>query len=279
MHRRQLVALAALVLPLGRAAAQSAPAAGVPLEVGVLPNISARVLLAQYQPMREFLARDLARPVQVSTAPDWASFHRRAVALEYDVIVTAAHMARLAQLDRGYVPMLSYAPRIRGLLVVAKNSSLKSPAELAGQTLVLSNPQSLVALRGLQWLAEHGVVPGRNLSLVKTPTDDSVGNVVVRGDAIAAICSGGEFRAIAEPVRTQLQVHSTFAELASFVVMASPKLETRDATAIKRSLLLFAAAEQGKAFFAATGFTGIVEPEAGLLEAMDPYVEATRRLL
>jgi phosphonate transport system substrate-binding protein len=60
-----------------------------------LPNISARVLLAQYQPMREYLARAMRRPVQVSTAPNWNAFHQRTLGLEYDVVVTAAHLAQL----------------------------------------------------------------------------------------------------------------------------------------------------------------------------------------
>ena len=47
----------------------------LPLELGLLPNISARILLNQYQPMREHLARVLQRPVHLSTAFDWAVFH------------------------------------------------------------------------------------------------------------------------------------------------------------------------------------------------------------
>jgi phosphonate transport system substrate-binding protein len=119
-RRRQLcLALA------GAAASAAAPArllaqtaAATPaFEIGLLPNISARVLLAQYQPLRDFLSRELKRPVQLSTAPDWATFHQRTVALEYDLVITAAHLARLAQLERGHLPLVSYTPDIKGLVV------------------------------------------------------------------------------------------------------------------------------------------------------------------
>jgi phosphonate transport system substrate-binding protein len=252
----------------------------VPLEIGLLPNISARVLLAQYQPVREYLVRELLRPVQVSTAPSWAVFHQRTLGLEYDLVVTAANLARLAQIDRGYVPLLSYSPRIKGLLVHASARPIKNVAELSGQTLVLSNPQSLVALRGLQWLAESGLVRDRDFRTINTPTDDSVGSVVVRGDAIAALVSGGEFRAIPDAVKAQLQILTTFAEVPGFIVMASPRVAAADAAALKALLLKFAGgSEEGKAFFAATGFTGMQEPAAGLMESLDPYVEATRKVL
>ena len=52
------------------------------LEIGILPNISARVLLAQYQPMRTFLTQSLGRPVQLSTAPSWNAFHARTLAFD-----------------------------------------------------------------------------------------------------------------------------------------------------------------------------------------------------
>lgn len=269
--------MAALSTLPGRVGAQPQ---GAPLEVGVLPNISARVLLAQYQPMREYLSREMNRPVQVSTAPGWTAFHQRTLALEYDLVVTAANLARVAQLDRGFVPLLSHAPAIRGVVVFATGRPMRSIAELRGQALALSNPQSLIALRGMQWLAENGLQRDVHFRTVATPTDDSVGNVVLRGDAVAAILSAGEFRAIPESISSRLQVLTTFAEVPGFVVMASPRLPAAEARAIREHLLAFAAGSvEGKAFFAATGFTSLRELAPGLMESMDPFVEPTRRLM
>jgi phosphonate transport system substrate-binding protein len=265
--------------------AQSAPAAAAaaaakPLELGLLPNLSARVLMAQYQPVRDYLGRELKRPVQLSTASSWTHFHQRTLGLEYDAVVTAVNMARVAQLDKGYVPLLTYAPDIKGLLVFANARPIKNTAELAGQTLVMSNPQSLLALRGLRWLSESGLLAARDFQTMSIPTDDSVGNVLVRGDARAAVLSGGEFRAIPEVVRSQLTVLTTFAEVPGFVVLASPRMAASERQALQAHWLAFGAqAEEGKAFFAASGFTGIRELPAGLMESMDVYAESTRRVL
>ncbi len=278
LSRRRLhcLALGSLAVTPLRAHAQTAAA----LEIGVLPNISARVLLAQYQPMREFLARETRRAVHVSTAPSWAAFHQRTLAADYDLIVTAAHLGRLAQIERGYQPLLVYAPSIKGLLVCAKSRPIRQPGELAGQTLVLSNPQSLVTMRGLQWLGEQGLQRQRDFKTMATPTDDSVGAVVVRSDAIAALCSGGEFRAIPEAIRHQLQIVSTFAEVPGFVVMANPALGAAAARALKEQLMQFASAsDEGRSFLEATGFSGMRELPVGMMEAMDSYVEPTRRAL
>jgi phosphonate transport system substrate-binding protein len=267
--------LAACFLP--RLSWSAPPAA---LEIGILPNISARVLLAQYTPLRDFLSRRLGRSVQVSTASSWGVFHQRTMALEYDLVVTASHIARVAQLERGFIPLVMYEPPIKGLIACAKARPLKGIADLSGQTLVLSNPKSLVTLRGFQWLEEKGLVRGRHFATINTPTDDSVGNVVLHGDAIAAMLSGGEYRAIPEAIKDQIQVVTTFAEVPGFVVLANPRLAPELIQSMQQELLHFSSeAPEGKAFFAATGFTAMRELPAGMMASMDTYLGATKAML
>lgn len=272
------------LLCLGTLAALPAPRilraqTAAALEIGVLPNISPRVLLGQYQPLRDYFARQ-QQAVQISTAPNWSSFHERTLALEYDLVVTAAHLARLAQADGGLVPLLSYSPNLKALIGVARSRPMKDIRELRGQALVLSNPQSLVTIRGLQWLAEKGLQRDRDFRIVNVPTDDSAGSVVVRGIAVAALLSNGEFRATPDAVKPQFEIMTTIAELPSFVVMASPRLAAPVQQALKRQLLAFAnGSAEGRAFFANTGLEGIVEVPPGVMASMNPYLELTRRAL
>ena len=255
-------------------------AAKADLEIGILPNISTQVLLAQYQPLRDFLQKHLGRGVQISTAPSWSVFHQRTMALEYDLVVTASHMARLAQLEKGFVPLVVYEPQIKGMIAFAKNRPISNIAEVTGQTLVLSNPKSLVTLRGFQWLEEKGLKRNRDFKTINTPTDDSVGNVVLHGDAIAAMLSGGEYRAIPSAIKEQIQILTAFAEVPGFVVLANPRLSTELVQSIKTGWLNFSnGSPEGKAFFAATGFTAIRELPPSLMPSMDPYLTATRSLM
>ena len=255
--------------------------AGLPLELWLVPNISARILLNQYQPMREHLARVLQRPVHLSTAFDWAVFHGRVAANEYDLVVTAPHMARLAQLDHGWMPLLQLLPDIKAMLVFASARPMAAIADLRGKTLVLSNPVSLVALRGLRWLAENGLQRDKDFTTMTIPTDDSVGNVLGRGDALAALVSAGEFRAIAEGLRNQLQVFTVFAEVPGFVIAAGRRLGADQAQLIKSRLLEFVSpgSGEGAAFLAATGSSGLREISPDVMASMDVYVNFTRDTL
>jgi phosphonate transport system substrate-binding protein len=253
----------------------------VPLEIGLLPNISARTLLNQYQPLREFLARTLQRPVLLSTAPDWATFHNRVAATLYDLVVTAPHLARLAQLDHGWSPLLQWRPDVKGLVVFATARPIASIAELRGKALVLSNPLSLVALQGTQWLAGKGLRRDHDFSVIRIPTDDSVGNVLLRGDAVAAMLSATEFRAIPDELRRQLQVLAEFADLPGLLMMVCPRIVPDQARLIKTQLLSFAQAPSADsaAFLAATGFYGMREVPQSVLESMDIYMKVTREML
>ncbi len=272
------LALLSSSLPAMRAMAQVQPP--LALEIGLLPNISVRTLMAQYKPLREYLERELHGPVQLSTANSWAEFLRRVLAYEYDVIVTAIHVGRLAQVDRGYRPLAQLMPDIECLLVCAAARPLVSVAALRGKTLVLSNPQSLVAVHGLNWLAGNGLRQQQDFAVLHTPTDDSVGNLLVRGDAVAAIISSGEFRAIPEAVRTQLQVVNRFARVPGFVILANPRLAADATATVQAALLAFDdRSAQGRDFAALTGLQGIRPMIPGLMESMDPLVGATRKLL
>jgi phosphonate transport system substrate-binding protein len=268
--------LLALTVVLG-----SAPARGQAgrLQLGVLPNLSARIILTQYQPMRDYLERELKRTVEVSTAPDFKAFYHRTQAGEYDLVVTAAHFARLAQLEAGYHPLLSYRPAIRGLLVVAKERPFTSVEQVRGKSLAFANPQSLLAMKGLQWLAESNLRPGTDFEIVKARNEDSLGQMVVGGEAVAALLSAGEYRQVPEQHKAKLNVFTVFGEVPSFGMLANGKLPAADLSALRAALARFEASEDGKKFFTASGFEGFVELKGGELNALDPFLAETRKMM
>ncbi|MBT9519859.1 MAG: PhnD/SsuA/transferrin family substrate-binding protein, partial [Dechloromonas sp.] len=77
-----------------------------PLTVGLMPYLSTRMLLANYQPIAVALEQELQQPVQLVTAPDFDTYVKRVLDGEYDVAVLAPHFARLAIRDYGYSALL-----------------------------------------------------------------------------------------------------------------------------------------------------------------------------
>ncbi len=252
-----------------------------PLRLGVLPNFSARVLVANYQPVRQYLERLGGRTVEIQTAPDFRSFNNRTLGGEYDLVVTAAHMGRLAQTQAGFVPVAIYQPAIPALIVMPKAKPSSGIEALRGRRLAVSNPQSLVAMEGLRWLRERGLVVERDYGMVHARNEDSLGHLLLSADADApfAMLSGGELRQLPEALRQQLVVFTVFAEVPSFLVLAHPRLGVERIRQVRAQLLQMAGSEEGQRFLDLTGFKGLREPTESELRALDAYADQTRQAL
>jgi phosphonate transport system substrate-binding protein len=266
-------ALGAGLLFAAPAAARAQPNA---LQVGVLPNVSARILLGQYQPFRAFFERELGRPVDIVTAPSLLAFQERSVAGAYGLVVTAANLGRVAQIDGRLRPVAIYEPRIPGLIVTLRDRPLNAVTELRGRIVAMTNPQSLVALKFIHWLRAQGLEMGRDANAVHARNEDSLAQLLVTGDSRAAVMSRGEFNAIRADIRDTLVVWQVFAQVPGFLVMLGPAVNDADTARITAALAAFPASEAGRAFFAATGFAGIrpVTP-ADLAELDDVVAETT----
>lgn len=267
-------ALAAAVMVL--AAAVNAQGMPETFTIGVLPNVSARVILVNYQPMREYLERELKRKVEIATAADFRAFSAATMRGDYQLAVTAANVGRVNQLDGKWEPIAIYEPAIPGLLVAGANNTDNSVQQIKGKSLALANPQSLVALVGLKWLREQGLQADRDFQISRAGNDDSLGTLIRSGEAPMAIMSMGEFRAIGEDTRKSLRIVTEFARVPGFWMMANPKLATAEQQRLKALLLQFPKTEDGKKFFSLAGFSNIREISAAEQRPLDDFVEQTR---
>lgn len=267
----------ACVSPLGVATAQTVGSPEVPFSLGVLPNVNARLILTNYQPMREYFQRELKRPAQVATAPDFRLFHQATQRGDYDIIVTAPNLGRLAQVDSKWEPLAMYEPRIPALLVALASNTTANPKQLQGKAVAMANPQSLVALVGLKWLEDQGLKLGKDFKAVITANDDSLGTVLNTGEAPLAIMSMGEFNAKPEALRKTLRIVTEITKLPGFLVMANPNLPKADKQRLKQLVLALPQTEEGKKFFTLAGVNNIRDVSEAELKQLDDVVNETRK--
>jgi phosphonate transport system substrate-binding protein len=251
-----------------------------PLHIGVLPNVSPKQIHLQYEPMQHYMGQKLDGGVTVSTTQDWSSFYKNVKADKYDIVISAIHVARLMQLDFGLRPIATYQPNIKALLITKKGQPDLKSALSQGMDISLSNPASLVAMEGDRMLEKAGLKRGIDFNYVTVKGDDSVGLTLIRGAAAAGILSMGEFNAHPQEVKDQLQTLQVFAEVPSFVVMASKRLESATGNEIGRQLADFSeSSADGKLFEKKSGFRIMSKVNQLELISMDVFVDKTRRLL
>ena len=244
--------------------------------IGVVPNMSARMISTQYQPVADYFEKGLGRKVAVTTGTNFPNFYQRAVANEFQIMVTAPNLARVSQADGNWEAIAVFEPGIPGLLVgmADRQNNLEF---LRGKKLAVANPQSLVALAGINWLSSQGFVNNRDYEIVRIANGDSLGISLKTGEAAFALMSQGEFNAKDTELKKILTPITTFVRLPGFFIMVNANMASGEKQKMTSLILDFPKSEQAKQFISVTGFTGLQPPTAEQLKFLDSFMEATRQ--
>lgn len=264
------------LLCLSTSFAQTSAPSAEKLRIGVVPNVSARIIATNYQPLAEYFRAGLKRDVEITTGANFPNFHQRALNNDFEIMVTAPNLGRVAQLDANWRTLAVFEPGVPGLLVglTGRDNDL---SKLKGKKLALGNPQSLVALVGIDWLKKQGLEVGKDYQTLTVANDDSLGVVLKSEEAPFAMMSMGEFNSKNPELKKQLSVVTEFVRLPGFMFMVSGTLSDADRANIEQLLQAFPASEQGQKFLALNSFTGLKAPTEAQITLLDQYVEITRK--
>ena len=153
---------------------------------------------------------------------------------------------------------------------------MRDIAELRGKTLALSNPQSLVALRGFAWLAARGLVRDRDYGTVHARNDESLAQLLSTGEAPLAMMSRGELAAVHPDLRGRIEEMVEFARVEGFVLLASRALAGLEGQALREAVLALPQSEDGREFMRRAGVQTLRAIATGEMTALDDTVAATR---
>ena len=266
-----ILSLTLLLLALGIVPSR----AEAPFVIGIAPHTSARVILDMYEPLRSYLEKELGRPVEVATAPDFDTFARRGMSQEFDLAVTTGHQARLLQTDAGYLPLLTYKADFKAVVLVDNGSSLKSPGDLKGKQVLGLSPASLVTIWGLHWLKDNGV----DTSTVKyVSASDSVAQLILAGDASAGFTSLANYQKLPPEIKNRLRIFAESKPMAGRVYVLNQRHKSLKKK-IDRFLLAFAATPEARNYFTTNKLEGYRQLRPTELKEMDRYAAETRKVI
>lgn len=250
-----------------------------PLVFGVFPHLSAKQIVEIYRPLADALEKRLQRRVVLYTARDFKTFVERTRQGEYDIVLTAPHLAWLARQDAGYRPLLKYADPVRGLLVVKRDAPLNAPEQLRGRTVATADALAVTVLALQAQLAAHGLRRTLDYQTIDAGTHSNAVMQVVNGRADAAMLGVHPFNLLPAELRQQLRVLAETPPLSSVMLLAHPRLSDAEAQAVRGGLLGFAAAPEGRAFMQRGGFGGFVEVDGSELRDFRPYALQAQEML
>ena len=109
----------------------------------------------------------------MTTARDFKTFHENTIAGKYDVVVTAAHLARLAQIEANFIPLTAYKAINRAVLLESKDHPLRTIQDIKGKNLAFGDRNALIVSQTIGYLQENGLREGVDYTLLETQSHNS----------------------------------------------------------------------------------------------------------
>ncbi|MEW5770993.1 MAG: PhnD/SsuA/transferrin family substrate-binding protein [Pseudomonadota bacterium] len=244
--------------------------------VGVPPIHSMRTLAERFAPLRADLEARLGQPVLLESAASFADYHARTLAGDFDLAITPAHLARLAQKERGFQPLAQFHPDHEALLVYHARRPLADLQPLRGQRLAVIDRLAVTVMASLDYLERRGLAADRDFRVVEYRNHAGVARALEAGIAVAGVTSSQGLQQTPESVRAQIKVHARLAGIPAFIVMAKPGVTHAEAARLQGMLLDFARGQSGRTFLRGVAYDSLTAADESSLKRVDAYLKETR---
>lgn len=115
-------------------------------KVGIVPQFDAREIYKIWRPILDHVEKDTGIRLELEGAPTIPEFEKQFIAGEFDFAYMNPYHILVAREHQGYIPLVRDVGRtLHGILVVRKESRIKSPEELDGKTVSFPAPNALGA--------------------------------------------------------------------------------------------------------------------------------------
>jgi len=225
------------------------------INFGIVPQQSAKKLAKLWTPINAYLSEKSGLKIRFSTAQDIPTFEKRLLAGEYDLAYMNPYHYTVFHKSPGYEAIVKQKDkRIKGILVVKKESDVQSLEQLNGATLAFPSPAAFAAsVLPRAKLAKDGI----NIEPKYVSSHDSVYLTVARGLFPAG---GGVVRTLnnTDPkVKENLRVLWTSPGYTPHAFATHPNLGKETRQKLQEALLAMNKDAEGQALLKSINFKGM----------------------
>lgn len=248
-----------------------------PIKLAVHPYASTLALVNIYRPLQQYLEESLHRRVEFYTAANFDAFSSSLLAGEYDIVMSPPHFALMA-MEKDHVGLLHFQAKLEPLLTVRKDSALYQPGDLRGKRIAMADHTAFIRIVITRWLAENGLVAGRDYQILERPTHAGSLMAAVMEEADAGLATATALKQMAPDVQAQIRPISAGLKFPNLFLLAHRRLGDGDIEKVRKLLLDFDKLPAGREFFAKTGYGGFEQINSEDLRVLRPYVDAYRQM-
>lgn len=212
--------------------------------IGVVPQFEQRKLYAIWKPVVEDLEKRTGLTFDLNSTLTIEKFEKAIERGEFDLIYTNPYHIVQVHDKQGYIPLVADKVPLRGILVVRKDSKIRTPAELNGKVVAFPSPNAIGAT--LLPKSDLGQLFQATVTPLYVKTHSSVYLHVVKELAAAG---GGVEKTLqeqSEAVRGALRVIYTTRSFPSHPVAAHPRVPRDVRDKVRRALLDMSVSPEGK---------------------------------
>ncbi len=216
---------------------------------GVVPQFEQRKLFRIWRPILNELEQRTGLSFKLVGSPKIPVFEQKFEQGDYDFAYMNPYHLLIAHDCQGYLPLVRDGGRtLKGILVVAKESSIKSVQELAGKRVAFPSPNALGA--SLLMRAELAKLHGVKVLPHYVKTHSSVYLHVALGQTLAGGGVAATMRSQKPEVRQRLRILYETRPMTPHPISAHPRVPEADREKVRRALLDMAQTEKGAALLA-----------------------------
>ena len=214
------------------------------LVMGVVPQFEARTLHSIWEPVVKEIGKRTGVSIVFQGAPTIAAFEKAFMTGRYDLAYMNPYHYLIAHQHQGYIPLVrDVGKALSGVLVVRKDSPVKTPHDLQGAVIAFPSPNALGA--SLQMRQELSDLFHISFSPNYVKTHDSVYLNVILGQAMAG---GGVQKTLnrqPETYRRRLNVIHITQPVSPHPVAVHPRVSLRLQQKIQQAFLTLGKESKG----------------------------------
>jgi len=241
------------------------------ISLGLFPYVTSTQLIQFHSPLIRYLTQTLGLEVNIVTAPDFTSFMERTQQGEYDIILTAPHLGRLAEKRDGYKRVAMTGHRVEGLFLAKKESEINSLDDLKNKKIMIAQRISVVYQMALKTLAEKGLTDGKNVTIIETKTHNNALYAPLRDEADASVTGVLLWHTLGQEYKDKLKVIGSTNSVPGFVLLSHPRVPARTQKKLQQALFDFEKTAEGKLYFESNGLKEFLPIDEKTMRELDPY--------
>ncbi len=240
-----------------------------PLVLGVIPYVTTSKIITHNNIVRKHLNNTTDFDISLVSAKNLKTYIKNMKEYKYDIILSAPHLARYAQKNYHYQPIVVSDHTISGVYITKRSSSISSIPDLNGKVVSLISPKSIIHQMVLKQARESGLDPHKDMKIKVVKTFNNALYDVINGYSHATVTGIKIWKELPSKVKKDLKQFAKTDPTTGFILLAKPDISKETISAIQTSLLAFNQKSYAKKYLF-NGFKLITDKD---MESLDLFAK------